>query len=114
MTSNKCGTVYEKSWNSNQNFLNMDPDAPKINADPKSQYGTVRYKEISVVDPDPHGTQDPHASAFILAGWIRIRIDKKCWIRTALKPTNTLPPSPHTQTHHTHTNTPDYCLLTMK
>jgi hypothetical protein len=22
---------------------------------------------------------------------------------------NTLPPSPHTQTHHTHTNTPDYC-----
>ncbi len=29
---------------------------------------------ISVADPDPDPDPDPHGSAFILVGWIRIRI----------------------------------------
>ena len=46
---------------------------------------------------------------------LNVRADGTDWANTATSSVsinlgfNTLPPSPHTQTHHTHTNTPDYC-----
>jgi hypothetical protein len=42
MNSKKCWyRLRNLEFRTQTFFLNMDPDAPKINADPKSYYGTV-------------------------------------------------------------------------